>query len=125
MLGPGDVLRIFLGGYLFWSGLNGFFHWKELPPQNERLRKIIAAFDETQFLMPVIKLIEIGSGAMLAFNWHVPLAIVILAPLIFGIVSLQLVLNFKSGFVVAIWLLVPFISLLIQQWGIFQLLFWE
>jgi uncharacterized membrane protein YphA (DoxX/SURF4 family) len=76
----------------FW-GLNGFFHWKAIPPSGEVIDSFVQACIKTRFIMPVVKWLEIISGILLLVGLCIPLALAMLAPLLFVITFLHVLHN--------------------------------
>ncbi|WP_291515813.1 hypothetical protein [Bdellovibrio sp. ArHS] len=79
---------------VFW-GLNGFFHWINIPPASPVIDRFVTACMETKFIMPSVKLIEIVFGLFLIMNFAVPLSLAAFAPLLFVITGLHLFHNPK------------------------------
>lgn len=78
----------------FW-GLNGFFHWRAIPPSSEGVTRFVDACIETRFIMPTVKIIEIVGGIFLLCKFAVLLNLLIFAPIIFVITLLHLFHNPK------------------------------
>jgi uncharacterized membrane protein YphA (DoxX/SURF4 family) len=115
--------RLFLGLEFFYFGLNGFFNWRPLPPPSEAMGKFVAAWQETGYLMTVVKFLETLTGLCLLTGFFVPLALLGLAPLIFGIVSLQLFLNEGKGWGISAQIAIPYFVLIFTRWETFRPLF--
>ncbi len=77
---------------LFW-GLNGFFHWIQLPPASPAIEKLISACIESRFIMFTVKSIEVLFGACLVLGFMVPLSLLMFAPIMFVITGLHLLHN--------------------------------
>ncbi len=78
--------RVLLGLIFLIFGLNGFFNF--LPPQPplpEAALKFVMALVETGYMMKLVKTIEVLSGILLLFNLFVPLALLLLAPIVVNI----------------------------------------
>ena len=88
------VARIALGGTFFVFGLNGFVEFipppSELPP--EPAMAFAVALMNTGYMMPLIKGTEVLVGALLLAKRWVPLALVLLAPLLLNIVAFHFAL---------------------------------
>jgi uncharacterized membrane protein YphA (DoxX/SURF4 family) len=82
---------IFVVGVLFGlmfinSGLNKFFNYIPMPKDiPENVMKVMAAFMEIGWLMPLIAVAEITGGLLFLFNKFRPLGAIILFPVIIGI----------------------------------------
>ena len=94
------VCRIAFGLQMAFWGLNGFFHWVKIPPSPPVIEKFVEACIETRFIMPVVKVIEIVCGLLLAVGVAVPLNMMIIAPIVFIVTFLHLVHNPKPWTVV-------------------------
>ncbi|HEY8375502.1 MAG TPA: DoxX family membrane protein [Nannocystis sp.] len=87
------VARCMLGLVFLVFGLNGFFHFLSMPPPPEGpagafLGGLVAA----GYMFPLIKGTEVVAGALLLAGRFVPLALVLLAPVIVNIVAYHLFL---------------------------------
>ena len=86
------VARVLLGLVFFVFGLNGFLNFIP-PPPKEDLPVNLAAFSEammqTGYLFQLVKGTEVLVGALLLLNRFVPLALVLLAPVVVNIVAIH------------------------------------
>ncbi|MBX3735952.1 MAG: DoxX family protein [Candidatus Didemnitutus sp.] len=83
----GLVARLLLGLVFFVFGLGALLNWFPSPPP-ESLPPKLAAFDAVMrgsYLFALVKGTEAAMGALLLLNRFVPLALVILAPVILNI----------------------------------------
>ena len=87
------VSRILLGLVFVVFGLNGFLQFIPIPPPTAKAGAFLGALAATGYMFPLVKGLEIVAGAMLLANRFVPLALLILAPIVVNIVTLQLFLN--------------------------------
>jgi uncharacterized membrane protein YphA (DoxX/SURF4 family) len=98
------IARMLLGLLFFVFGLNGFLNFIP-PPPPESLPPDLAAFMgamvNTGYLLPLVKGTEIVVGALLLLNRFVPLALVLLAPVVVNIVAVHLFLA-PSGLCIAL-----------------------
>ena len=85
------VARILLGLVFFVFGLNGFFHFLEMPPLAERPGAFMGALAATGYMFPLIKATEVVAGLMLLAGRFVPLALLLLAPVVVNILAFHLV----------------------------------
>lgn len=96
--------RILLGLIFFVFGLGGLLNWFP-PPPPESLPPKLVAFDagirSSGYLFELLKGTETLMGVLLLVNRFVPLALVILAPIIVNIVLVHVLLA-PSGLPVAI-----------------------
>src|SRR5688572_27791919 len=79
------VARIILGLIFFVFGLNGFLHFAPLPPMPEKATLFLGALGASGYMFTLIKATEILVGAALLANRFVPLALVVLAPVVLNI----------------------------------------
>jgi uncharacterized membrane protein YphA (DoxX/SURF4 family) len=87
------IARVLLGLVFFVFGLNGFFFFIP-PPPPEQMPKALVEFStammNTGFLFQLVKGTEVACGLLLLVNRFVPLALVVLAPIIVNIVAVHL-----------------------------------
>jgi uncharacterized membrane protein YphA (DoxX/SURF4 family) len=86
--------RILLGLVFFVFGLNGFFNFIPPPPEGvpAGAMKLGAAMAESGYLFAFIKGTEVLCGALLLANVFVPLALVVLMPIVLNIIAFHLFL---------------------------------
>jgi uncharacterized membrane protein YphA (DoxX/SURF4 family) len=79
--------RILLGLVFFVCGLDGFLHFLPQPtePPPEAAMSLAIALFKSGYLFPLIKGTEVAAGALLLANRFVPLALVVIAPVIVNI----------------------------------------
>lgn len=101
------IARVLLGLVFFVFGLIGLFNLIP-PPPKEQMPPGLWAFSEamknTGFLLQLVKGTEVIAGALLLMNRFVPLALVLIAPVIVNIVAVHAFLA-RSGLGLAIVLL--------------------
>ena len=78
------IARFLLGLIFLVFGLNGFFHFIPMPPPTGVASQFMGALFVSQYLVVVFALQLIGA-VLLLINRYVPLALAILAPIIFNI----------------------------------------
>lgn len=86
------VARVLLGLVFLVFGLNGFLQFMPTPPVPARAGEFLGALGATGYMFPLIKGTEVIAGALLLGGRFVPLALVLLAPVIVNIVVFHLVL---------------------------------
>lgn len=95
--------RVLLGLIFFVFGLNGFFQFipqpKEPPPP--AAMEFMGALMGTGYMFPLLKSVEVVSGALLLANRFVPLALTLLAANVVNIVAFHVMLA-PSGLPIAI-----------------------
>jgi len=80
------IARILLGLIFFASGLAGLLKLAPVPPDlPERLVTFNAGLEATGYFMVLLKLTETVCGLAILVGWFVPLALVILAPVVLNI----------------------------------------
>ncbi len=94
--------RILLGLVFFVCGLDGFLHFLPQPtePPSEGAMALAMALFKSGYMFPLIKGTEVAAGALLLANRFVPLALVIIAPVIVNIFAFHAFLA-PSGLVLA------------------------
>jgi hypothetical protein len=91
------VSRVVLGLIFFIFGLNGFFAFLPQPPMPEAAGAFAGALAATGYMFPLLKSVEVASGILLLANRYVPLALVLLAPVVVNIVGFHLFLAPPNG----------------------------
>lgn len=89
--------RTLLGLIFLVIGLNGFLHFMPNPPVPPRAGEFMGALAAAGYMFPLIKGTEVVAAAMLLSGKLVPLALVLLAPVIVNIAAFHLFLA-PSGF---------------------------
>lgn len=79
--------RVLLGLVFFVCGLDGFLHFLPQPtqPPSEGAMAFAGALLGSGYMFPLIKGTELATGALLLANRFVPLALVVIAPVIVNI----------------------------------------
>jgi uncharacterized membrane protein YphA (DoxX/SURF4 family) len=83
------IARVLLGLMFFVFGLNGFLNFIPPPskPMPEGSMAFVTAMTNTGYLLQFVKGTEVLCGALLLLNLFVPLALVVLMPIILNIVA--------------------------------------
>jgi uncharacterized membrane protein YphA (DoxX/SURF4 family) len=94
--------RVVMGLVFFVCGLDGFFHFLPQPtePPSEGAMAFAIALFRSGYMFPLIKGTEVAAGALLLSNRFVPLALVVIAPVIVNIFAFHAFLA-PSGVVLA------------------------
>lgn len=80
------IARILLGFIFFASGLAGLLNLVPVPPDlPEGLRTFNAGLAASIYFMPFLKAVETICGLLLLSGFFVPLALVVLAPIVMNI----------------------------------------
>lgn len=82
-----SVARYLLGTIFFVFGLNAFLHFIPNPPPPERVMPFMTGMMSTGYFFPLLKGTEIACGALLLSNRFVPLALVVLSPIVVQIAA--------------------------------------
>jgi putative oxidoreductase len=83
------IARYLLGFIFLTFGLNGFLHFIPMPPPTGVAAQFFGALFASRFYM-VIFLLQIVPAVLLLANRYVPLALTILAPIIFNILCIHI-----------------------------------
>lgn len=85
--------RLLLGLVFVVFGLNFFFNFIPQPEHAGEAGVFLGALFATGYMFPLIKVTEIVAGLMLLTNRFVPLALLLLAPVLVNIVAFHAVLE--------------------------------
>lgn len=85
--------RILLGLIFFVFGLNGFLNFLPMPALPEAAGAFLGALAQSGYMFPMIKGVEVLAGLMLLAGWQVPLAQLLLSPIIINIFVFHLFLT--------------------------------
>lgn len=91
--------RVVLGLVFFVFGLNGFLKFLPLPDHPGAAGAFLGALSATGYMFPMIKMVEIVTGALLLGGRFVPMALVVLAPVNINIVAFHLFLDAPASVV--------------------------
>lgn len=96
------IARVLLGLIMLLSGVAGLFNLIPMPPDlPERMVTFNTGLAASGYFFPLLKITEIVCGLALIIGWFVPLALVILAPIILNIFMVHAIMA-PSGLPVAI-----------------------
>ena len=87
------VIQILFGGIFLLMGANYFFHILPEPPASIQAKAFLGAMSMTGYFMEFVKIVEIVCGALLIMRTFVPLALIVLAPVVVNIMLLHMFLN--------------------------------
>lgn len=84
-----NAARYLQGGLFLLFGLNGFFNFLPLPPMPLGEQHFLAALAATGYMFPLIKGTEVVSALLLLSGRFVPLALLLIAPVLVNILALH------------------------------------
>ena len=96
------LLRFILGSIFLVYGLDGFFHFLPAKTVSEQAGNFITALIDSGYLWTLTKAGETVGGFMLLTNFYVPLALVLLAPIVVNIFCFHLFMN-PAGWAIGIY----------------------
>lgn len=79
--------RLLLGFGFALFGLNGFLHFMPAPPLPDEAGALLGAFAASGYMFPLIKGTELVAGLLLLRGRFVPLALLLLAPVVVNILA--------------------------------------
>ncbi len=79
------VLRLVSGGIIFILGLSGFFHFLPNPDMSEAGEAFLIALVETEYFLPMLKVLSMICGTSLLLGYYIPLCLVLLTPMVIQI----------------------------------------
>ena len=95
------IARILLGLVFFVFGLNGFLNFIPQPPLPTGLAgQFLTVLVQSHYVL-FVSAIQLVGGVLLLVNRYVPLALILLGPVIVNILLFHLLLN-RTGLIVAI-----------------------
>jgi putative oxidoreductase len=105
------IARILLGLVFVIVGLTGFLNFIKGPLPSGLAGQFLGALMQSHFVL-VVSVVELAGGALLLANRYVPLALVLLGPVIVNIFFYHLLMD-RSGLIIAI--------VVIILWGLIAL----
>lgn len=87
------VARVLLGVVFLFFGVNYFTGWVEPEVQTPEAQAFLVALDRAEFMHPLRSIVEAICGALLLMGVFVPLALVMLAPILVHIVLYHVYLD--------------------------------
>lgn len=107
------ILCILFGLMMLNSGLNKFFNYMPMPEMPEEVMKIMGAFMTLKWLMPLVALVEIAGGILIAIPKTKALGAIVILPVMVGIVVHHLTFDVAGG-------MISYIMVLINVWAIIE-----
>lgn len=80
------VVRVLMGLLFLFASITYFFELITPPPQTGAMKAFSDGLDASVYLMPVVKTVELLCGTLFVVGRFVPLATVLIAPIIVNIV---------------------------------------
>ncbi len=87
------IIRILLGLMLIVFGLNKFLQFMPMPPLPDAAGEFMGALGKSGYIMPIVAIVEIIVGILLLLNKYVPLAMIILFPVLLNAFLFHLFLD--------------------------------
>ncbi len=87
------ILRIGFGIFLIFFGLNGLLQFSPISEVGPEAGAFFGAIASTKIFFPIIGIVEVATGTLLLLNKVVPLALVIVFPILFCAVLFHISLN--------------------------------
>ncbi|MDH5717595.1 MAG: hypothetical protein OEZ22_08140 [Spirochaetia bacterium] len=87
------IVQVLLGAMMFVFGINYYLKLLPSPPASIQAKALLTAMSMSGYLMDFIKITETVCGALLLTRKFVPLALIILAPVVLNILMIHLFLN--------------------------------
>ncbi len=113
------IARVLLGLVFFVFGLNGFLNFIPMSKPDPKVIPFMTGLMSTGYFFPLLKTTETLCGILLLSNRHVPLALVVLSPIIVQISAFHFIMA-PSGIVMAVLLLVLQVYLASAYWSYFR-----
>lgn len=101
---------------LFWLvfGLNNFLHFFPIPEPSQAGADFMQALENTGYVLPLVYGAQVVAGLMLLVRQFVPLALLLLAPIVVNILLYDLFLN-PSGLVIGCVIGALYVAVLFNQ----------
>jgi uncharacterized membrane protein YphA (DoxX/SURF4 family) len=96
------IARVLLGLVFVVFGLNGFLGFMPVPPHPGAAGAFLGALAATGYMFPLVKTTELIAGALLLSGRLVPLALLLLAPVLVNIAAFHFVLEPRSSAMVVV-----------------------
>ena len=113
------VLCILFGLMMINSGLNKFFNYIPMPEMSEEMMQIMGGFIAIKWIFPLVAIIEIIGGALIAIPKTRALGALVILPVMVGIFVHHLVHDL-SGIGIALILFAINIWVIVTNWNKYQ-----
>ncbi|MFY0715079.1 DoxX family membrane protein [Seonamhaeicola sp. NFXS20] len=110
------VLCILFGLMMVNSGLNKFLNYMPMPEMSEEMMQIMGGFMAIKWIFPLVAIVEIIGGVLIAIPKKRALGAIIILPVIIGIFIHHLVHDI-AGIAIALILLAINIWAIIDNWN--------
>ncbi len=106
-----QILCAIYGAFWLVFGLNGFLHFFPVPEPTEQGADFMAALETAGYVLPLVYGSQIAAGLILLSGRSIPLALLILAPVVGHIVLYDFFLN-PAGLTIGIIIMAIYLLLL-------------
>lgn len=113
------VLCILFGLMMINSGLNKFLNYMPMPEMSEEMMQIIGSFMAIKWIFPLVAIIEIVGGALIAIPRTRALGSLVILPVMVGIIVHHLVHDL-AGIGIALILFAINIWVIVANWNKYQ-----
>lgn len=113
------VLCILFGLMMINSGLNKFFNYIPMPEMSEEMMQIMGGFIAIKWIFPLVAIIEIIGGALIAIPKTRALGALVILPVMVGIFVHHMVHDL-SGIGIALILFAINIWVIVTNWNKYQ-----
>jgi putative oxidoreductase len=90
------IARVLLGLVLVVTGLNKLFWFFPMPPMSQALTTFMNSLKATGYFLPFLGTVEFVGGALLLLNLFVPLAFILIAPVLVNILAVHSFLDARG-----------------------------
>lgn len=107
------VVSLLFGLMMINGGLNKFLHYMPMPEMPEAATKLMAAFIESGWIMPLIAVVEVVAGILIIIPKTRALAAIMIFPITIGITLVHIFQDPAN-------MILGFVLLAINLWIIFE-----
>lgn len=87
------IIRVLLGLILIVFGLNKFLQFMPFPPMPDAAMEFMGALGKSGYIMPIVAIVEIVTGVLIIFKKFMPLALIVLFPVLLNAFLFHLFLD--------------------------------
>ncbi len=95
------IVTAVFGAFWLVFGTNGFLHFFSPPQPSGPAADFMQALENSGYVMPLVYATQIAAGLMLLTRYFIPLALLLLAPIVANILLYDVFLN-QDGLVIGI-----------------------